>query len=51
MKRLDYSDARLFYSEGMPYCDVYSISQLTTIWTKNERMRTSMYNLMNRCLS
>jgi hypothetical protein len=51
MKRLDYSDARLFYSEGMPYCDMYSINQLTTIWVKNEHMRTSMYNLMNRCLS
>jgi len=51
MKRLDYSDARLFYGEGVPYCDMYSINQLTTIWLANERMRTSMHNLMNRCLS
>ncbi|MDR1090279.1 MAG: hypothetical protein LBL79_04310, partial [Prevotella sp.] len=51
MKRLDYSDARLFYSEGMPYCDIYSISQLTAIWMENEHMRISMYNLMNRCFN
>jgi hypothetical protein len=51
MKRLDYDDARLFYGEGMPNCDMYSINQLTTIWMANEAMRTSMYNLMNRCLS
>jgi hypothetical protein len=51
MKRLDYNDARLFYGEGMPYCDIYSINQLTTIWIANEQMRTSMYNLMNQCLS
>ncbi|MDR1556501.1 MAG: hypothetical protein LBS88_05650 [Tannerellaceae bacterium] len=51
MKSLDYSDARLFYGEGMPYCDMYSISQLTTIWIANKQMRASMHNLMNRCLS
>jgi hypothetical protein len=52
MERFDYSDARLFYSEGMSYCDIYSIQQLTAIWTAaSEQMRTSMYNLMNRCLS
>ncbi|MDR0748095.1 MAG: hypothetical protein LBF62_00810 [Tannerellaceae bacterium] len=51
MKRLDYSDARLFYGEGVPYCDIYSINQLTTIWIANEQMRTSMHNQMSRCLS
>jgi hypothetical protein len=51
MKRSDYNDARLFYGEGMPHCDMYSIKQLTTIWISNEAMRTSMYNLMNRCLN
>ncbi|MDR1402973.1 MAG: hypothetical protein LBJ60_04635 [Tannerellaceae bacterium] len=51
MKRLDYSDARLFYGEGVPNCDMYSINQLTTIWIANERMRTSMHNQMSRCLS
>lgn len=51
MKRLDYSDARLFYGEGVPNCDMYSINQLTTIWLANEKMRTSMHNQMSRCLS
>jgi hypothetical protein len=51
MERLDYDDARLFYGEGMPYCDMYSIHQLTSIWMDSEAMRTSMHNLMNRCLS
>jgi hypothetical protein len=51
MKRLDYSDARLFYGEGVPSCDMYSINQLTTIWIANEQMRTSMHNQMSRCLS
>jgi hypothetical protein len=51
MKRLDYRDARLFYSEGIPNCDIYSINQLTTIWIANEPMRASMHNLMNKCLS
>lgn len=51
MKRLDYSDARLFYGEGVPNCDMYSINQLTTIWIANEQMRTSMHNQMSRCLS
>jgi hypothetical protein len=51
MKRLDYSDARLFYGEGVPYCDMYSINQLTTIWIANEQIRTSMHNQMSRCLS
>ncbi|MDR2389331.1 MAG: hypothetical protein LBD89_06070 [Tannerellaceae bacterium] len=50
MKRLDYDDARLFYGEGMSYCDMYSIHQLTSIWMASETMRTSMHNLMNRCL-
>jgi hypothetical protein len=51
MKRLDYSDARLFYGEGVPHCDMYSISKLTTIWIANEEMRASMHILMSRCLN
>ncbi|MDR0430486.1 MAG: hypothetical protein LBH58_08440 [Tannerellaceae bacterium] len=51
MKRQDYSDARLFYGEGVPNCDMYSINRLTTIWLANESMRTSMHNQMSRCLS
>lgn len=50
MARRDYSDARLFYSEGVIYCDMYSIYKLTGIWTLNPAMRNSMYNIMSRCL-
>ncbi|MDR1980316.1 MAG: hypothetical protein LBQ39_01690 [Tannerellaceae bacterium] len=51
MARQDYRDARLFYGEGILQCDIYSITQLTTIWLVNEAMRTSMHNVMNRCLN
>lgn len=49
MKRLDYSDARMWYEEGVAQCDLYSITQLTKIWEKNEKMRVSMRSLMNKC--
>lgn len=49
MKRLDYSDARMWYEEGVAQCDPYSITQLTKIWQKNDNMRISMRSLMNKC--
>lgn len=49
MKRLDYSDARMWYEEGGVQCDPYSIEQLTSIWLANQRMRPSMHSLMNKC--
>lgn len=49
MKRLDYSDARMWYEEGVVQCDPYSIGQLTSIWLANQRMRPSMHSLMNKC--
>ena len=49
MKRLDYSDARMWYEEGVVQCDHYSIEQLTSIWLANQRMRPSMHSLMNKC--
>ena len=49
MKRLDYSDARMWYEEGVVQCDPYSIKQLTSIWLANQRMRPSMHSLMNKC--
>lgn len=51
MKRLDYSDARMWYEEGVVQCDSYSIGQLTTIWLSNLQMRASMRSLMNKCLN
>ena len=51
MKRFDYSDARMWYEEGVVNCDQYSINQLTTIWLFKEQMRPSMRSLMNKCLN
>lgn len=51
MKRRDYSDAKMWYEEGVAQCDNYSIGQLTTIWLNNENMRPSMRSLMNKCLN
>lgn len=51
MQRQDYSDAKMWYEEGVAYCDSYSIKQLTTIWLTNERMRSSMRSLMTKCLN
>lgn len=51
MKRLDYSDAKMWYEEGISQCDPYSIKQLTAIWLANERMHPSMRSLMNKCLN
>ncbi len=50
MKRQNYTSARMWYSEGLEYCDIYSIEQLTKIWLENENMRFTMRNLMTRCL-
>lgn len=37
MKRQDYSDARMWYEEGISNCDSYSIDQLTAIWKTNKK--------------
>lgn len=49
IKRQDYSDARMWYEEGVVQCDPYSIGQLTSIWLDNQQMRPSMHSLMNKC--
>lgn len=51
MKRQDYSDARMWYEEGVVNCDSYSISQLTAIWMVNKKQRASMRSLMTKCLN
>lgn len=51
MKRQDYSDARMWYEEGISNCDSYSINQLTAIWKTNKKMRASMRSLMTKCLN
>jgi len=51
MGKKDYYDARFWYGEGVRDCNMYSIKQLTTIWLENESMRSSMRNIMSRCLT
>ncbi|MDR1747007.1 MAG: hypothetical protein LBR49_07030 [Tannerella sp.] len=51
MKRMDYRDAKLWYEEGVTFCDQYSINQLTSIWMADVTMRVSMRTVMNRSLN
>ncbi|MDR0698654.1 MAG: hypothetical protein LBG28_05490 [Tannerella sp.] len=46
----DFSNAKIWYEEGLPNCDPYSINQLTSIWLADETMRMMMRNVMSRCL-
>ncbi|MDH6343694.1 hypothetical protein M2480_002325 [Parabacteroides sp. PFB2-12] len=50
LQQKDYTSARMWYGEGIGYCDIYSIEKLTDIWLEDENMRPSMRNLMTRCL-
>jgi hypothetical protein len=52
MENKDYRDAKMWYEEGVAYCDPYSIDQLTNIfWQADETMRLSMRTAMTKCLS
>ncbi|MDR2138936.1 MAG: hypothetical protein LBP50_05255 [Tannerella sp.] len=51
MRRKDYQDAKMWYEEGVAYCDTYSINQLTAIWEKEENMHSSMVPVMSKCLN
>jgi hypothetical protein len=50
MDSLDFSNAKIWYEEGLPNCDPYSINQLTSIWLVDESMRMMMRNVMSRCM-
>jgi hypothetical protein len=50
MKSHDFSMAKIWYEEGLPNCDPYSVNQLTSIWLSDESMRLMMRNVMSRCL-
>jgi hypothetical protein len=50
MRLRNYTDATIWYEEGVSICNVYSINQLTKIWLEVESMRMSMYSVMSRCL-
>ncbi|MDR3127093.1 MAG: hypothetical protein LBU08_01280 [Tannerellaceae bacterium] len=49
LSRGDYRDARMYFSEGVPHCDLYSIGGLIWIWIDNPSMRSSMQSLIERC--
>ncbi|MDR3129765.1 MAG: hypothetical protein LBU03_05965 [Tannerellaceae bacterium] len=49
LARGDYSDARMYFSEGLQSCDLYSVGGLIWIWVDNPGMRPSMQNLIDRC--
>ncbi len=51
LRRKDFRDAKMWFEEGVSYCDAYSIDKLTMIWLQNEEMRPSMRSLMNKCLN
>jgi hypothetical protein len=51
MRRKDYQDAKMWYEEGVSYCDPYSINQLTAIWATEASIRSSMGPVMNKCLN
>ena len=47
--RGDYNEARTWFSEGLPSCNLNSIGQLTRIWEEQENMRRSLAMTMRRC--
>ncbi|MDR0758149.1 MAG: hypothetical protein LBF85_09930 [Tannerella sp.] len=51
MEKKDYRDAKMWYEEGVAYCDLYSIDQLTKIWRVDETMHLSMRTAMAKCLN
>lgn len=51
MERADYTDAKMWYEEGVAYCDLYSIDKITDIWRSNPEMRVSMRSLVNKCFN
>jgi hypothetical protein len=51
MGKKDYRDAKMWYEEGVTYCNSYSIDQLTKIWMADETMHLSMRTVMTKCLN
>ncbi|MDR1407518.1 MAG: hypothetical protein LBJ23_05665 [Tannerella sp.] len=51
MGKKDYRDAKMWYEEGVTYCNSYSIDQLTKIWQADETMHLSMRTAMANCLN
>lgn len=51
LSRNDLADAKMWFEEGVSFCDSYSIDKLTTIWIENEQFRIPMRSLMTKCLN
>ena len=51
LSRNDLADAKMWFEEGVTYCDSYSVEKLTTIWIENESVRSSMRSLMIKCFN
>jgi len=49
MARANYSDAKMWYEEGVVNCDLYSIVKITQIWREKPEMRISMRSLVSKC--
>lgn len=49
MAAANYSDAKMWYEEGVANCDLYSINQITEIWKIAPDMRLSLRSLITRC--
>ena len=52
-EKKEYQDARIYYSEGVPRCEIYSIRRLKEIWELQPQMRSSMNLIMRnsyKCL-
>lgn len=49
MARANYSDAKMWYEEGVVNCDLYSISKITQIWRDKPDMRISLRSLVSKC--
>ncbi|MDD4116062.1 MAG: hypothetical protein PHG27_10805 [Massilibacteroides sp.] len=51
LARTDYSDAKMWFEEGVVNCDLYSIDKITQIWRTQTEMRGTMRSLMNKCFN
>lgn len=49
ISRANYSDAKMWYEEGVVSCDLYSINKITQIWREKPEMRISMRSLVSKC--
>ncbi|GHV71636.1 hypothetical protein FACS189420_7400 [Bacteroidia bacterium] len=52
LQRKDYQDARMWFSQGLDSCNLYSIRKLTDIWNGQPGMQASMrYPTMQKCFN